>query len=206
MEKQSITSIILLMAVLVVLSVGSAGCTSQTPASSPTPVTTKTLSSAEPSEMILQPSEIPGNFTLVAKGERPASQLSEWALAHGWTKGYYAVYQKNDPDSPSVTFIKQNISVYSAENITLVVPDTINGYKSWPAETNNTNLSVEEVSLPTIGDVSGSLRFFDKSDNSSGYLIAFVKKDVFQDIQTNGTAADYETAKQLAGIAAAKIK
>jgi hypothetical protein len=32
-----------------------------------------------------------------------------------------------------------------------------------------------------------------------------VKKDVYQDFWTNGTAIDYETARQLAGIAAAKI-
>jgi hypothetical protein len=38
------------------------------------------------------------------------------------------------------------------------------------------------------------------------YLISFVKKDVYQDFWTNGTATDFETAKQFAGIAAAKIR
>ena len=114
MVKKSISAIILLMTVLIVLSVGIAGCTSQTPAASPTPETTKTVSTIEPSEMIVQPSEIPGNFTLVTERERTASELSEWALDHGWKKGYSVVYRKNDPNSPSGTIIQQNISSLSA--------------------------------------------------------------------------------------------
>jgi len=206
MVKKSISAIILLMTVLIVLSVGIAGCTSQTPAASPAPVTTKTVSTIEPSEMTLQPSEIPGNFTLVTERERTASELSEWALDHGWKKGYSVVYRKNDPNSPSGTIIQQNISVYAGENATLAVSDTIDGLADEIIKENDANLSVEKISIPSIGDASGSLKYSDKSDNSSMYVIAFAKMGVFQDIETNGTAADYETARQFAEIAAAKIK
>ncbi len=206
MVKKSISAIILLMTVLIVLSVGIAGCTSQTPAASPTPATTKTVSTIEPSEMILKVSEIPGNFTLVTERERTASELSEWALDHGWKKGYSVVYRKNDPNSPSGTILLQNISIYAGENATLAVSDTIDGQIDWITKENDANLSVEKISIPAIGDASGSLKYADKSDNSSMYVIAFAKKGVFQDIETNGTAADYETARQFAEIAAAKIK
>jgi len=206
MVKKSISAIILLMTVLIVLSVGIAGCTSQTPAASPTPETTKTVSTIEPSEMIVQPSEIPGNFTLVTERERTASELSEWALDHGWKKGYSVVYRKNDPNSPSGTIILQNISIYAGENATLAVSDTIDGLADWITIENNATMSVEKISIPAIGDASGSLKYSDKSDNSSMYVIAFAKKGVFLDIETNGTAADYETARQFAEIAAAKIK
>lgn len=206
MVKKSISAIILLMTVLIVLSVGIAGCTSQTPAASPTPATTKTVSTIEPSEMIVQASEIPGNFTLVTERERTASELSEWALDHGWVKGYSVVYRKNDPNSPSGTIILQNISVYAGENATLAVSDTIDGQIDWITKENDANLSVEKISIATIGDASGSLKYADKSDNTSMYVIAFAKKGVFQDIETNGTAADYETVRQFAEIAAAKIK
>jgi len=206
MVKKSISAIILLMTVLIVLSVGIAGCSSQTPAASPTPETTKTVSTIEPSEMIVQASEIPGNFTLVTERERTASELSEWALDHGWKKGYSVVYRKNDPNSPSGTIILQNISIYAGENATLAVSDTIDGQIDWITKENDANLSVEKISISAIGDASGSLKYSDKSDNSSMYVIAFAKKGVFQDIETNGTAADYETARQFAEIAAAKIK
>ncbi len=202
MKKQSLAFMIL-MTCLIMLSVGIAGCTSQAPAAPAVPGTSQ--STAEPSAMILQPSEIPVNFILVEKAARNVSEMNGWALDHGWKKGYSAVYQKNEPNSPNGTFIEQTISVYPAENITLIVPDTIQGWKNWSVEENNVNLSIEELLLPTIGDSSAALKVSDKSDSTQMYLIVFVKKDVFQNFLTNGTAADYEITRQLAGIAAAKI-
>lgn len=193
-----------LMTCFVIISIGIAGCTSQAPSASPVPETK--ISAIEPAEMILQPSDIPMNFTLVEKGERNASEMNEWALDHGWKKGYYAVYLKTDPGSLPGTVVEQYLSVYPAENITLIVPDTVSSWKNMTVEPNNVNVSVEELSLPTIGDSSAAMRYFNKTDKSEMYVISFVKKDVFQNFWTNGTATDYETARQLAGIAAAKIK
>lgn len=190
---------IILMTCFVIISMGIAGCTSQAPSASET-------STIEPSEMILQPSDIPANFTLVEKGQRDVSDMNEWALDHGWKKGYYAVFLNNDPNSIPGTVIEQYISVYPAENITLIVPDTVSGWKNWTVEENNPNLSLEELSLTTIGDSSAAMKVSNKSDNTQVYSISFIKKDVFQQFWTNGTATDYETARQLAGAAAAKIK
>ncbi|MDO9549898.1 MAG: hypothetical protein Q7J03_02895 [Methanoregula sp.] len=192
------------MICFVIISIGIAGCTSQTPSASPVPDTKTSV--IEPAEMILQTSEIPVNFTLVEKGERNASDVSEWGLDHGWKKGYYAVFLKNDPGSLPGTVVEQYISVYPTENITLIVPDTVSGWKNWTIEENSVNLTFEEFSLPTIGDSSAAMRVSNKTDSTEEYLITFVKKDVFQNFWTNGTATDYETAKQLATIAAAKIK
>jgi hypothetical protein len=204
MKKQSLTLIMFLMTCFVVISIGIAGCTSQAPAASTVPDTKTSV--IEPAEMILQTSEIPVNFTLVEKGERNASDVSEWGLDHGWKKGYYAVYLKNDPGSLPGTVVEQYLSVYPAENITLIVPDSVNSWKNWTMEENSVNLTFEEFSLATIGDSSAAMRVSNKTDNTQEYLITFVKKDVFQNFWTNGTATDYETAKQMAGIAAAKIK
>ena len=208
MAKQSINLMIIFMAVFVILSAGMAGCTS--PAQSPqaptaSPVPAKTLSTIAPSEMVLQPSDFPGNFTLLEKGERNVSMMRNWSLEHGWKGGYYADYEKNNLNSPSGTIFAQSISVYPAQNITLIVPDTVNLGKIWSAK-DPYDRSVEEVSLPTIGDFSSVLKISDKSENSLEYMIAFVKYDVYEEFYTNGTATDYETLVQLAGIAAAKIK
>lgn len=190
---------IFLMTCFVIISLGIAGCTSQAPAASKT-------STIEPSEIILQPSEIPVNFTLLEKGERNVSDMSEWSLDHGWKKGYYAVFLNNDPNAIPGTVIEQYISVYTAENITLIVPDTVSGWKNWTVEENDANLSFEELSLPAIGDSSAAMKVTNTSDMSQMYSVSFTKKDVYQQFMTNGTATDYETVKQLAGIAAAKIK
>lgn len=208
MTKQSIRLIFIFMAVFVILSAGMAGCTSPAPspqAPTATPVPAKTLSTIAPSEMALQPSDFPGNFTLLEKGERNVSMMRNWSLEHGWKGGYYADYEKNNLNLPSGTVFEQSISVYPAQNITLIVPDTVNQVKTWSAK-DTYNRSVEEVSLSTIGDSSSVLKIFDKSENSYEYLIAFVKYDVYEELYTNGTATDYETLIQLAGIAAAKIR
>jgi hypothetical protein len=208
MTQQSSASMILLLAFLIVLSAGIAGCTSQAPSAGQAPATSpaadKTPSATDLSAMVLQPSEIPGNFTLVDARERTAFELSAWALDHGWKKGYSVTYRKNDRNSG--TIIRQNISVYSGENATLAVSDTIDGQVDSIARGNDTSLSVEKITITPIGDASGALKYSDKSDNSGMYVIAFAKTGVFEDIETNGTAADYETARQLATIAATKIR
>jgi len=195
---------IILVTFFVILLVGIAGCTSQTPSASM--VTDKNLSAIEPSQMMLQPSDLPANFTMVEKAERNVSEMRSWALDHGWKKGYYAMFQKNDPNSPPGTVFEQIISVYPAENITLIIPNTISAYRNGVIEENNANITLEVLPSPGIGDSSSALVISDKSDNTRMYLVSFVKKDVYQDFWTNGTATDYETARQLAGIAAAKIK
>lgn len=75
--------------------------------------------------------------------------------------------------------------------------------KNW--STKEKNSSVEDLTLVTIGDSSSALRVSNKTDNTQEYIIAFVKNDVYQNFYTNGTLTDYETLKQLATIAAAKI-
>ena len=131
--------------------------------------------------------------------------MRNWSLEHCWRGVYYADYVKNNLNSPSGTVFEQSISVYPAQNITLIVPDTVNLVKIWVAR-DTYNRSAEEVSLPTIGDYSSALQISDKSDNSHEYIIAFVKYDVYEELYTNGTATDFETLRQLAGIAAAKIR
>ncbi len=200
MNMQAKSLLALLAIFFILLSAGIAGCTSQSPAPA------GNISAVEPSQVILQASDLPANFSVIEKGERNVSEMRSWALDHGWKKGSYALYLKNDPASLPGTVITQTVSVYPAQNISLIVPDTVNIYKNWTIRENDANLTFEEIPLSTIGDSSRALKITDRSDNTQMYLISFVKKDVYQYFWTNGTAADYETAKQLAGIAAAKIR
>lgn len=209
MTKVSLSLMMTVMAVLLLLSLGIAGCTTpapsaQVPAASPVPV--QKLSTAAPAEMALQPSDVPADLILLEKGERNVSDMRDWSLEHGWKGGYYASYQKQNGSSSSGVIFDQSLSIYPLQNISLIVPDTMQMGKTWAARDSANRSAETDTTLPAIGDSSSALKITDKSDNSHEYLIAFVKQDVYMEFYTNGTATDYETLKHLAGIAAAKIR
>jgi|WetSurMetagenome_2_1015567.scaffolds.fasta_scaffold29845_4 hypothetical protein len=207
MEKLTVTPMVILMTLFIILSLGIAGCASQAPPASPvSPVPSsptaaaQKLSTLEPSRMALQPSEVPAGFTLVEQSGRNLSDMRSWAVDKGWKKGHYAYYEKNGRDA---RYIEQAISVYPPGNISLIVPDTVQGIRNWSAEE---NLTVEELPVPGIGDSSRALKVFKTGEPETDYIITFVKYDVFEQMSINGTATDYETLKQVAGTAAAKIQ
>jgi len=199
MEKKSLAPMIVLMSVVIILCAGIAGCTSQAPATPP--VTQQKLSTLEPSQMILEPADVPVNFTLVEKYERNTTNMNDWALNTGWKKGYGVYYETKGQD---VQGLDQVISIYPAENITLIVPQTVRGIKHWSVE--DANVTVEELPIPDVGDFSRALQVSEKDDPINLYMIAFVKYDVYEELYVNGTAKDYDKLIQIAETAAAKIK
>jgi len=194
-----------------------AGCTSQTPPATPAPSATpappasqvpeKTLSTIEPAEMALVPSEITGNFTLIKKRERNESMTRAWQLNQGWKKGYSATFKRNDTGRTDLQ-IGQFISVYPRENASKMVDYLVDGNYLDLAripDAERMNYSITELPPPGIGDSSRAIIKLDKNDPEIIYLIAFSRYDVFEEIWGNGTAAEYETMKQAAAMAAAKI-
>jgi hypothetical protein len=193
---------VLLMTTLVIVSAGIAGCTSQAPSAQ---ASHGTISTLEPAEMALQASDVPADFTLVEQGERNATDMNDWALAHGWKKGYYTVYRINNKTSPNPgAVLEQYISIYPEGNISLVVPDTAEKLSN--ITIGYPNVTVEKLSAPALGDAQCSFMLSDATDNTVLYDISFSKKDVYMEFQTNGTAADYEMLRNLAGTAALKIR
>ena len=200
MEKKSLAPMIVLMSVFIILCAGMAGCTTSQAPATPT-VTQQKLSTLEPSQMIVEPAEVPANFTLVEKYERNVSDMNDWALNTGWKKGYGVYYETTGQDAQG---LQQVISIYPAENITLIVPQTVRGIKNWSVE--DSNVTVEELPIPDVGDFSRALQISEKNDPINVYMIAFVKYDVYEELYVNGTAKDYDTLIQIAETAAAKIK
>ena len=195
MKKLSLAPMIVLMSVFIIICAGIAGCASQAP------VTQQNLSTIEPSLMVLEPADVPANFTLVEKYERNAANMSDWALNTGWKKGYGIYYETTGRD---VQGLDQVISIYPAENITLILPQTVSGIKNWSME--DTNVTVQELPIPGVGDSSRALHISEKDDPINLYMIAFVKDDVYEELYLNGTTSDYDTLIQIAETAAAKIK
>jgi len=198
MRKFSFSLMIVLMSVGIVFCAGIAGCTNTAPAQ---PATGQKLSTIEPAKMALQVSDLPANYTLTEEFERNTSSVREWALEKGWKKGYGVFFETRGPDARG---IEQSISVYPAENITLIVPDTVSLYKNWSVD--DRNVTVEDLPSPGIGDASSALKVTFASEPVDYYIIAMVKYDVYEELSTNGTASDYEVLKAVAGKAADKIK
>ncbi|MFA4861312.1 hypothetical protein [Methanoregula sp.] len=215
--KRQVSPRVVLLAFVLLLLVALAGCTSQAPPATPAPSATpappasqvpgKTLSTIEPAQMALEPSEITGNFTLIKKSERNESMTRAWQLNQGWKKGYSAAFKRNDPGHPDLQ-IGQFISVYPRENASKMVDYLVEGNYLDLAripDADRMNYSITELPPPGIGDSSRAIIKLDKNDPETMYLIAFSRYDVFEEIWGNGTAAEYETMKQAAAMAASKI-
>lgn len=194
-----------------------AGCISQEAPASPTPTATpvpaavqmpgKSLSTIEPAQMALEPSGMPGNFTLLRKIERNESMIRPWELNQGWKKGYSAAFKRDDPGRTGPQ-IAQFIGIFPRENVSRVVDYLIDGNfldLARLSDAERMNNSITELPSPGIGDYSRAIAKFDKNDPDIYYLLAFSRHDVFEEIWGNGTAADYETMRQAAAIAAANI-
>ena len=108
----------------------------------------------------------------------------DWSLEKGWKKGYYSSFETRGPDARG---IDQVISVYPAENITLIVPNTVQGLKNWSAEEGN--ITIEDLPSPGIGDASSALKVRQTGKSVDLYPITFVKYDVYEELYANGTAA-----------------
>jgi len=162
---------------------------------------TSLLSTIEPSEMALQLSDLPPGFTLKERSERVYSDVDSWAHNNGWKKGYIVSYQKVDLNALSGTVIDQRISIYPIGNISRVTPQFVNDLKNKPE-----GISIDELSNPNIGDSSQAFRGVASSDGSKIYFIVFYKKDVYESLSMTGKTTDYELLKDVAKIAAAKIK
>lgn len=167
------------------------------------PVHESNLSTAELSETILQPSDLPGNYTIVERAVRDASDVSPIARSLGWKRGFIVRYQLSGSTAYCGPSIQQVISVYPPENITLALPHP--QYHKRMALENNESVLVEELPDPGIGDASTATKITQKEYACSACLIDFTKNDIYSQIMVYGPAPDCESAKKLAEIAAAKI-
>lgn len=149
----------------------------------------------EPVDLILQLSDLPENYTLGDKAERLRSEVSSSGLSIGWEKGYYVKYKRIGDTIFDATVIEQYISFYPIENISKAVTT----YES------NENITYEQMSNPNIGDNSAAYKVADAEGIGGGYIIEFIKKNVYEAMTISGTSTDYELLKELAKKAVAKI-
>jgi len=104
-----------------------------------------------------------------------------------------------------MTGLRQTISLYPIQNMHRVF-DLAKDEMVSPV--NGGTGTIFELPLAKIGDQSIAYKRENTSVpySSPVYTILFVKKDVFETLEMGGTTTDYETLKDLARIAADKIR
>jgi len=157
--------------------------------------------SKEPSELALELSDFPSNFSIQERAPRVKSDVSEEGINWGWKKGYITTYVQGD-DLYGYTIINQYISIYPIENISRTIE---------PAVSDNETL-VEPIEIEKIGDQSNAYKITYSEDlgdgnilETVGYQIEFIKKDVYERLIIEGATKDFELLKNLAKKSADKI-
>jgi len=202
-------SIIFTGVLILIIAVFVAGCTSNSPASTTTPLpTTARLSTVDPSDMALTLSDVPAGFSIVEGSEKTSSDVSQESLGKGWEKGYYVKFQKVNSATgtgiPDMEIIEQTISVYPISNLPQVMTMVSTGI----LQEANATVTVDQLSNPNIGDVSQAWRIKTQLQGIqlTGFTISYHKKNVWEGLSMVGTSADYATLKNLANVSASKIR
>jgi hypothetical protein len=206
-----------ILCVVIAVVLVSAGCLStifpdpvpvstETPTSPPTPVPTteSPVATVTVSRMALQPSDIPSDYILKDRSDRTYLEMSQMSLDLGWRAGYAVTYYRVNQEKYDLTGLRQVIDLYPLANMNKVFD-----IEKEAIESQNTGtIKIYELPCPKQGERTSAYRKTDdqSSRSISTYTIIFTKKDVYEELTMGGTTTDFETLKELAQVAADKIR
>jgi hypothetical protein len=191
--------------ILVILVLCSAGCLDTlfgTPPSTteisvpPTvPTTESPQSIVPPSDMALQPADLPSEYILRDRSVTAFPEVSQVARDLGWRQGYFVSFDRVNNDKNDLTRIRQSISIFSLDGINrvfLIEKEDLKNQQVSPA-------TRYEIPFPTIGERSIAFRDANPGDPERPvtYTVIFTRKNVYEKITMSGTSTDYETLKRL---------
>jgi hypothetical protein len=156
------------------------------------------ISNKDPSDLALQLSDLPQEYSIKDRAPRVTSDVSDEGLNWGWKKGYYITFMKGGESLLDYSVIEQTISIYPVENIsrTLSEPE------------NDENTTYEKIDIEKIGDNSVAHKITTKNEflgDIVNYEVEFTKKDVYDQFVSGGAENDFELLKELAKKAEGKI-
>lgn len=199
---------------LVILILASAtGCTSPaaepplTPAApSPEPTTLPTPESTratvQVADMALQLADLPSDYILRDRSVMTSPEVSQLTRDLGWRQGYFVTFDRTGRTRTDQTRIRQSINIFPAENMNKVFSLEKIALSEGPTPFS----SPYEIPFPTIGDRSIAYRMTNTPDEGQvTYTVIFTRKNAFERITMAGTSTDYETLKDIAEKAAARI-
>ena len=203
-----------LIAIAIILMIGVSGCLDRLyerpvppPTPTPMPVITPTPenpgATATPSEMALQPGDLPPDYflrdrSIIAYDEVPAINRDL-----GWRQGYFVSFYQTDPRNEALTSIAQMSEIYPLENM-----NKLYAIEKDALLTHDMSTEQYEIPFPVIGDRSFAIRETHPGDpfRADTYTVIFTLKNVFEKISMIGSATDYETFKRVVLEAEAKIR
>ncbi len=162
----------------------------------------------EPSQMVLEVSDLPDKNWTVEKNVRSREEVSQIERELGFKKGYNVTFFSQEND-----IIKHFISVYplvnSAINMTFSFETAKENYRTGRRYENTSKRisSISELDNPFIGDfsIAYNVTVLNKNVKENVYTICFTKWDVAEVITIEGINSDYELLKELAKKAEEKI-
>ena len=193
--------------VLVTFLICSAGCLG-TPSGEPPKITvtpaptvvttTETIPQVpeQSSDMALQPSDLPSEYTLQDRTVIALPEVSPLARQLGWQQGYYVSFYHRDGNNEIITRIWQSVDIFSSDNINgifLLEKEELKKEHLTPG-------TRYEIPFPAVGERSIAFRETNPLDSERPvtYTVIFTKKNVYEKITMSGTSTDYETLKRLA--------
>jgi len=206
----------LIITILVCFLILVAGCTVRDTTAFKTPSPSERL----PLELlVLTPSDVPQNFTLVESRAKNATDVGNLALSLGWQQGFVVRYTRSPEGGPDNSEILHTIVIYPEKNIPAIA-DLIERQ-----ERSDTNMTFSNLSSPSLGNYSHAfsgketVRIINKSDNvflfeydsakktiQKDYTeIIFSQGDILEIIRLTGPESDYSTLSHLAQKAYSKI-
>jgi hypothetical protein len=175
----------------------------------PTPPIVTTTATRPPvpeqsSDMALQPSDLPFEYTLQDRSVTALPEVTSLALQLGWQQGYYVSFYHRNGNNEVITRIWQSVNIFSSDNINgvfLLEKDDLKKEQLTPGKR-------YEIPFPAIGERSIAFRETNPLDPERPvtYTVIFTKKNVYEKITMSGTSTDYETLKRLAQRAEALIQ
>ena len=206
----------LIITILVCLLILAAGCTVRDIKR----VNTESTPAPLPLEsMVLTPSDVPQNFTLVESRAKNATDVGNLALSLGWQQGYVVRYASSSEGRSGSAEILHTIALYPEKNI----PAVAEGIER--QERSDNNMTFSDLSSPSLGNYNHAfsgketVRIINKSDNvflleydsaketiQRDFIeIIFSKGDILEIIRLTGPGSDFSTLSRLAQKAYSKI-
>ena len=169
--------------------------------------------------MVLTPSDVPQNFTLVESRAKNATDVGNLALSLGWQQGYVVRYASSSEGRSGSAEILHTIALYPEKNIPAVAE------RIERQECSDNNMTFSDLSSPSLGNYSHAfsgkerVRIINKSDDvflleydsaketiQRDFIeIIFSKGDILEIIRLTGPGSDFSTLSCLAQKAYSKI-
>ena len=189
-----------------------AGCSSPETAAPSVPIITteptiiptpeSTLATVQAADMALQLTDIPPDYILRERSVMTSPEVTQLTRDLGWRQGYFVTFDRTGRSRNDQTRIRQSVNIFPVENMNKVF--TLEKVALSEGETPFS--SPYEIPFPTIGDQSIAYRMTNTPDEGQvTYTVIFTKKNAFERITMAGTSTDYETLKDIAEMAGAKI-